>query len=352
MKSYFGKYQAAPDREEQEATVLVFDKKISIGYRQPDNSTYTESWTLREVQASYIVPRQQSRLLYQGKVLWIDGKDAAESVQQLHAEREKPWYRKNSGREWMRNSLLLLVILGLLTALYFLVVPWLSEKMASKVSIRTEQKLGDAVYDAMGLAADEDTAQSRIVQAFFDEMKFPTPYAIRIAVVNDNVVNAFALPGGRIVVYKALLVKLGSSSELAALLAHEFTHVNHRHSTRSIFRRLGSRIFLGLLFGRMGAVTSVLVNNADALKSLTYSRSLEKEADLDGLKLLTERGIDPSGFTGLFERLKDASSGSALPEFLGSHPDIGKRIRYVQEAAGGAAVRPHPELEKLFLQLQ
>ncbi len=109
---------------------------------------------------------------------------------------------------------------------------------------------------------------------------------IRITVVNDNTVNAFALPGGRIVVYSALLKEIGSYPELAALLSHEFTHVNNRHSTKSIFRNLGSKVFLGLLFGKFGSVTAVLVDHADNLKSLKYSRKLEKEADIEGLAII------------------------------------------------------------------
>ena len=105
-------------------------------------------------------------------------------------------------------------------------------------------------------------------------MDVPTAYRIRITVVNDNVVNAFALPGGRIVVYTALLKQIKSYPELAALLSHEFTHINNKHSTKSIFRRLGSKVFIGLLFGRFGTVTSVLVNHADNLKSLTYSAGI------------------------------------------------------------------------------
>ena len=100
---------------------------------------------------------------------------------------------------------------------------------------------------------------------------------------------AAASGAGKTTLVKALLNKIKSYPELAALLGHEFTHINNKHATRSIFRRLGSKVFLSLLFGKFGTVTSVLADHADDLKSLTYSRKLEKEADMNGLQILEER---------------------------------------------------------------
>ena len=128
--------------------------------------------------------------------------------------------------------MLLLGILAVLFIIYLLIVPWLSSRLASKVSVKTERQLGDAVYDAMNLQDREDTAASYVLNEFFAEMDIATPYEIRISVVKDEVMNAFALPGGRIVVYSALLKQIRSYPVLAALLSHEFVHVNNKHSTR------------------------------------------------------------------------------------------------------------------------
>jgi predicted Zn-dependent protease len=208
------------------------------------------------------------------------------------------------------------------------------------------------VYDAMGLAAQEDKSKSFVLNQFFELMDVPTAYNINITVVNDDIVNAFALPGGRIVIYSALLKEIASYPELAALLSHEFTHVNNKHSTKSIFRRLGSKVFLGLLFGRFGTVTSVVVNHADNLKSLKYSRSLEKEADMNGLAILTKRKIDPKGFVDLFHHLMEAGPANNLPEFMGSHPDVDRRIGYIKEASKGVAVKEDAELKAIFEKLK
>ncbi len=234
---------------------------------------------------------------------------------------------------------------------YMLIVPWVSEKLADTVSVEMEQQLGDGVYEALSTDFKIDTARTRLVGEFFSSMRVSSAYSIRIAVVNSGELNAFALPGGRIVVYSALLDKMQGAPELAALLAHEFTHVDRKHATRSIFRRLGSQVFLGLLFGKVGSVTGVLVDHADELRSLTYSRSLEKEADLKGLKLLTDREIDPAGFEGLFTRLK-SEDASSLPEFMASHPDLDNRIAYIKESSKAARITAQPKLDAIFAQLK
>ena len=355
MKSYFASYHTSPGAAPIESTVLVFDKNLNVGFRNPDGSNAMINWLLKDVEVSFDFSSQHTRLRHthhSGGELFINGNDAANFVKDMQAEQQKAWHKKSSGKEWIRNSLLFLGILGILVLLYLLIVPWLSQKLASKVSIKTEKQLGDAVYDALGLAGQEDTAKTFVLNEFFKAMEVPTAYDIKITVVTDNVVNAFALPGGRIVVYSALLKEINSYPELAALLSHEFTHINNKHSTKRIFRQLGSKVFLGLLFGRFGTVTSVVVNHADNLKSLKYSRSLEKEADMDGLAILTTRGIDPRGFVDLFRHLKEAAPTNAMPEFLGSHPDVDKRIRYIRDASQGSTVKEDVQLKAIFEKLK
>jgi Zn-dependent protease with chaperone function len=350
MKSFFATFYPASGTSSVEATLLVFERTLSIGYKNAAGANEMIKWFLKDTNASFEFSRQLSRLKNnrQPGEIHIEGKEAAAFINGLKNEEQKPWYKKENGKQWIRNSLLLTGILGLLFFIYLLIVPWLSEKMASNVSVKMEQQFGDAVYDAMGLTGREDKKASLLLNDFFYSMEITTPYSVRVSVVKDNTVNAFALPGGRIVVYDALLKKIENYPELAALLCHEFTHVNNKHSTKSIFRRLGSQVFLGLLFGRFGTVTSVLVNHADNLKSLTYSRGLEKEADMEGLSLLIQRKINPEGFVTLFTTLKNSSSSDILPEFLGSHPDIDKRIAYIRKASKGVILSDNLQLKAIF----
>ena len=354
MKSYLATYYLHAS-DPSEATVLIFEKEVHIGYRDAANRQQTLKWNIAEVDALFDFSEQSTRLRNKqtpGLDFYIRGKEALEYIQSMQQEQQKPWHQKGKAREWGRNSMIFLGVVSALVLLYFLLVPWLSEKMAGGISVQREEQFGEAVYHAMDLGGTENTEATLAVNTFFDEMKVSTAYNIQITVINGSTVNAFALPGGRIVVYTALLEKMESYPELAALLSHEFTHVNNKHSTKSIFRRLGSKVFLGLLFGKFGSVTSVLIDQADNLKSLTYSRKLEKEADTEGLALLKERKIDSKGFEDLFRHLKEESRNNSVPEFLGSHPDIDKRIAYIKEEAGNYAPVENPALKTIFEKLK
>lgn len=354
MKTWFGSYTTSPHAEPVEATVLVYDKNIMIGFRLADGSNNTVSWDIRDAETVFDNSLQATRITNikeSGAKLLIDGKAALDFIHQLQAEQNKPWHKKDKTKDQGRYLLIFLGIVGVLVAAYFLIVPWLSEKLASTVSVKTEEQFGNAVYDALALSAQEDKTATVILNDFFKEMKVTTDYNIRITVVKSDIVNAFALPGGNIVVYSALLKQLKTYPELAALLSHEFVHVNKKHSTKSIFRQLGSRIFLSLLFGKFGSVTSVMIDQADKFKSLKYSRGLEKEADMEGLIILKERKINPEGFAVLFKHLKDSGPASAMPEFLNSHPDIDSRVEHIRKASKNATIEENEQLKTIFEKL-
>lgn len=353
MKSWYAVYDAGGGAEPAEATVLASEKQISIGL-QEDGKPVILQWYTRDTVAVFDSSAQASRLTNSSdrKVkLTVTGKEAFDFITHLKEEQNKPWHKKDRTREWVRNSFLFLGIAGILVAVYFLMVPWLAAKAASAVSVQTEEQFGNTVYDQLALSWQEDTAATAVVNDFFREMQVPSDYTIRITVVKSSVVNAFALPGGRIVIFTGLLRQLKTYPELAALLGHEFTHVNNQHATRSVFRKLGSRVFIALLFGRIGSVTSVLASQADNLKSLTYSRKLEREADEKGLLLLKQRNIDPDGFVRMFQRLKTSEPADQTPEFLASHPDIDKRIASIRSSAAGAEVKENIRLKAIFDQL-
>ena len=350
MESFNGWYQEWSGAEKQPISLMVLEDYLQIGFIGSDRRI---RWTYAQVQlsVSHDAALTEIRQLTDPGRIEIEGRFAYERIQIRLNRSELPWYQRPKAKEWIRNGGLLIALVAIVLFIYSLLVPFLAEQLAKRVSVETEQTLGDGVFDALATDYQIDTVRSRRVVEFFESMKVPSAYSIRIVVVRHSESNAFALPGGRIVVYSGLLDKMESAPELAALLSHEFTHVDQRHATRSIFRKLGSQVFLGLLFGKVGTVSGVLVDHADELRSLTYSRSLEKDADLRGLKILTDRGIDPQGFEDLFDRLK-TQSGSGLPEFLASHPDLDNRIQYIKETSKQARSKPQPVLDSIFAQLK
>jgi Zn-dependent protease with chaperone function len=152
-------------------------------------------------------------------------------------------------------------------------------------------------------------------------------------------------------VYDQLLKNMRHYEELAALLSHEYAHVEEKHTTKTIFRSMGTYMFISLLFGDLGGAGAVVVENANSLKSLQYSRRLEKEADLYGLRLLQERKIDARGFEWLFNTLKQQNSLQPS-EWLSSHPDLDNRIRYIQQETQPGPSNTDSTLLRIFISLK
>ena len=156
----------------------------------------------------------------------------------------------------------------------------------------------------------------------------------------DNVVNAFALPGGKIGVYTGMFRVADSDAALAAVIGHEVAHVAARHgaerASTGILANLGAAGLQAALGGQNPAVMSAIMNaygvgvNVGAI--LPFSRTQEAEADRIGLIYMAEAGYDPNEAIAFWERMQSASGGSiAPPEFLSTHPSYGTRINNLKQ---------------------
>jgi Zn-dependent protease with chaperone function len=156
-----------------------------------------------------------------------------------------------------------------------------------------------------------------------------TPYAYRFFVVQNTEANAFAMPGGTIVVWTGLLLEIESAEELAGVLAHEIQHVQLRHSTRALVQSLGLRVTLTILLGSFGDAGGVVGNALGQLGDMRFSRSQEAEADQYALDMLAGARIDPAGLATFFDHL--GRTHRAPPEFLSTHPSSRDRAEQVRE---------------------
>jgi predicted Zn-dependent protease len=354
MKTFSGQFYPSYFSPPLEATLLLSDRTLSIGFHNQDGNPARHDWSIKEVEGDFLFAEQRSRFIQFNTQaeFRVAGREAFEYWEEIKAEANKSWFRKKRTGNLRRTAALLSALLLGGALLYFFMVPWLAEQMATVVSKKTERQLGDSVFEAMKSTQTEDTMATRVLNDFFNALAIETDYSIRITVVKDEMVNAFALPGGQLVVYTGLLENMESYPELAALLSHEFIHVEKRHATRSIFRSMGSDLFVTLLFGKSSGLATLVIGQANQLRTLSYSRSLEKEADLEGYRLLKEREIDPAGYDQLFMHLKDSSLGTTIPEMISSHPDTDNRMQYIREAARGQVVKEDPQLRSIFAQLK
>lgn len=239
-----------------------------------------------------------------------------------------------------------LITLGFIFFMSQYAIPFAAEKSVYLIPHSLDNRLGKTYYDQYMYYQTEEYNKTQLVQKFTDQLELNSEKKIKVTVIDSDMVNAFALPSGHVIVYTGLLNKMERYEELAALLSHEVSHVNHRHSMRSLLRELSGRLFLSAIVGDVSRFTDVIISNAGKLQGLSYSRELESEADSEGLRILKQNKINTIGFTLLFERLSDASDGLEPPEFLTTHPMTKKRIEEAKKHPDKGI--NHPELEAIF----
>lgn len=145
---------------------------------------------------------------------------------------------------------------------------------------------------------------------------------------NDEVVNAFALPGGKMAVYTGILPVAGSDAGLAVVMGHEIGHVIERHGTQAMTRQYGAAVLIEIVTD--GAAAKELANVASSLVHLKFGRSAELEADRRGLMYMARAGYDPREARDFWTRMSQMG-GDAPPEWLSTHPSHENRIRQIEE---------------------
>jgi predicted Zn-dependent protease len=191
-------------------------------------------------------------------------------------------------------------------------------------------------YDDGGLGAYVDSV-GRKVAAASEEPALPW----RFTVLDDPVVNAFAMPGGYIYVTRGLLAHMQSEAQLAGVLGHEIGHVTARHTAKQVTQQQLAGLGLGIAaavsptFRRYGSTAE----QALGLLMLKYSRDDETQADELGVRYATAAGYDPREIPGTYRTLQRIAerAGQSLPSYMSTHPDPGQREARTTDLAAKAA---------------
>jgi beta-barrel assembly-enhancing protease len=199
----------------------------------------------------------------------------------------------------------------------------LVELAVDRIPIEWEKKLGESAYHDF-LARQEVVKEGPAVEAV-NEMahrlagQIPdNPYTFEVTVVKSDVVNAFALPGGYVVVFTGLMKKAERAEEVAGVLAHELNHVLQRHGLERIVKQLGFVAVVSIVLGNPPGMGGMMKQLGIELMTLKFGRAQETEADVTGLQLLHRAKIDPSGMITFFQRLAEKDEGRV--EWLSTHP--------------------------------
>jgi beta-barrel assembly-enhancing protease len=165
---------------------------------------------------------------------------------------------------------------------------------------------------------------------------------IELKVYDLGMINAFALPGGHVILSRQLIDAAKTPEEVAGVLAHEIGHVSHRHPEAQMIRVMGVQVLASMASGGGDTFGSV----AAFLAMMRYSRDAEREADAFAREMMKAAAIDPLGFKAFFESIKkeegELGKGTfgKLANILSTHPMTDDRIAAIQPLPAGVVARP------------
>ena len=230
------------------------------------------------------------------------------------------------------DLLKLVGIFGLIWIVFIIWNPDFSEDETLKISISNEESLGEIIMEELTDRADFsvvkepafDSAMHLITGRLLKSMDL-TEYDYNILVVHNNQINAITLPGGNIIVFSGLIKFTSQPEELAAILAHEIGHVEHRHIVDKLLREFGLIILTSIL----GGGDAVLINElGKTIISSTFGRKQESEADQYALQLLEKAQISPRAIASLFRKMnRENLDYNENLELIKSHPHNNARIK-------------------------
>ena len=232
-----------------------------------------------------------------------------------------------------------------LALMILVLIPTLAGQLALLIPPEREQQLGDAVVEQLkGMlsyigkgerpAICDSPSGVAALETMTDRLAndLGLPYPLRVAVLDHGMVNAVALPGGRILLFRGLIEEASAPEEVAGVLAHEIGHVIHRDPTRMALRAAGTAGIIGLVLGDVFGA-SIVVVATDAVLNASYAREAEAKADEAAHELLAEAGLPTKPFARFFEKMRQKHGESeGVFKLLSSHPGLGERAERAAEA--------------------
>ncbi|MEQ1875647.1 MAG: M48 family metallopeptidase [Bdellovibrionia bacterium] len=240
---------------------------------------------------------------------------------------------KVADRKLLMASLMFAVV-GLSASIY-LCIPMVSRIAAHQVPFRWEMKVRPTMIQAFEKEICEDKKDSLTRMAAILMGPDAESYPIEIKMIPSKNINAFALPGGLILMHSELIEKADDVTEVAGVLAHEIQHVMQRHIMAEMIQSSFTLALWGFIFGDYTAFLVVDPSTAYKLADLKFSRDLEASADDGAFEMLNRSEIPTSGMARFFRRIGTADKW--IPSIISTHPSSEKRAKQA-ELAG---LEPH-----------
>lgn len=270
--------------------------------------------------------------------LYTSNQQILKQEQFLHhprlSQQLKTIHRKKRG---MLSSFLIVIALfvGIILSLFF-AKDYFVRKLAEQAPVEWENKIGDKLFQ--GLSMQYTFIKNDSLTTVFKQVAAPLFQQIEkdgvkidLYFTKDPTINAFALPGGKVIIQTGLIEKAKSWEEVLGVLGHELAHVTQRHHLRGVINNLGLYAVISAFFGDISAIAGTIANTGGELASLSNSRTFETEADEVGMQYLVQAKINNAGLISFFKTLKKEHSNQLEKQLaiLSTHPATDDRIEHL-----------------------
>jgi len=346
--TWSGHYLDGRSAERHPVTVRFVPGALDIA----TSDAASRRWPLAEIRQTQGAYRGQPVRLELGRttpeVLIVD--DVA-FLTALRQATRRPARFHDPRRRGLRTTLTVaaaIAALGATAGLYLWGIPAAAGVAARFVPVAWEARVGDEVFSRLFDLERRcvDPERQRVIDAIVERLTAggaAGPYHLRVTVVDLPQVNAFALPGGRVVVLRGLLEATDSPEMLAGVLAHEIQHVVRRHTTRAILQHASTGIMVAALAGDVSGLVTFALEGARVVAAFGYTRQAEEEADTHGMRMVLAARIDPGPTLGFYEKVLgplDRRPSQGVWRYVRTHPAAGERLATLRTIARTAAGAP------------
>ncbi len=236
---------------------------------------------------------------------------------------------------------------GALAFIIFVAIPALAPQIAAMIPVERQISLGEQVetlISDVGLVGEACTtpegsaALDKMTAKLTEGLELRIP--VRVSVVNSPIVNAVALPGGRVLIFFPLIKRAKSADEVAGILGHEIGHVQMQHPLKGALRSSASAGVMGLFFGDF-AGAGMMAGLGEQMVTASNTRDAEREADQFAIERMAAANASSAEMAGFFARMREkVGDGGLFGGYLASHPSFSEREAMLIAGSVGEDAKP------------